>query len=262
MSYTYTTGDGWSVLLPAEPDGATEAVAILDNAIRQIKAFINDETNGLGKILGSTGQIKTLVIGTALPTPAAADRYWFYSTSLNGLYFCSSGVFLPVFPTGGAVSGKVLKSAGLATLPAWGTLMPTRGTVECQTTLVPGSADAQMVLVGSGLPTGISISGGNLRVADGYTVLIRGVASGAYNQTCAFYLKNITAGTTIQAACGTGALSGLSATHTGFFDTSLSNSSLANVDISLLYTLSGAATAVTASSTFPNARLVVDVYPN
>lgn len=261
MPYAYTTGDGWAVLLPTEPDGASEAVAILDDAIRQIKAFIADETNGVGKLLGSTGQIKTLVIGTALPTPASADRYWFYSTSLNGLYFCSSGAFIPVFPTGGAALGKVLKSAGIGVLPAWGSPVPTRGTVECSTTLVPGSTDAQMFLTGSGLPTGISISGGNLRVATGYTVLIRGIASGAYNNTCAFYLKNVTAGTTLQIACGMGAVSN-STTHTGLFDVSYSNSTVGNVDISLLYTLHGSAIAVTANSTYPNARLVVEVYPN
>ena len=47
MSYNYTNGDGVSVLLPTEPNGATEPLSNLDNAIRQIKAFLNDPTKGI-----------------------------------------------------------------------------------------------------------------------------------------------------------------------------------------------------------------------
>lgn len=47
MSYNYTNGDGVSVLLASEPNGATEPISNLDNAIRQIKAFLNDPTKGI-----------------------------------------------------------------------------------------------------------------------------------------------------------------------------------------------------------------------
>lgn len=46
MAYTYNPGDPVSVLDPAEPNGATEPVSNLDNAIRQIKAYLNDPTVG------------------------------------------------------------------------------------------------------------------------------------------------------------------------------------------------------------------------
>jgi hypothetical protein len=265
MSYTYVTGDGWVVLLPAEPDGATEAVAILDNAVRQIKAFINDETSGLGKILGSTGQIKTLVIGTALPTPDAADRYWFYSTSLNGLYFCSSGSFLPVFPTGGGALGKIIKGAGTGVLPTWSQDIPTRATIESHTTLTPNVSNHQMTLTGSGLPTGISISSGRIRVATGYTVLIRGIAHGIVHDAIAvtnatFELYNYTTSTSVQMGCGPTPLT-TGYTYFANFDVVFTNSSGANADLGVRVS-SANALASTASSTYPNARLIVEVHPN
>lgn len=46
MSYTYTTGQGVSALVPTEPNGATEPVSNLDDAIRQIKAFLADPSAG------------------------------------------------------------------------------------------------------------------------------------------------------------------------------------------------------------------------
>lgn len=46
MAYAYTNGDGVSVLLVTEPDGATEPVSILDQAVRQIKSYLNDPLAG------------------------------------------------------------------------------------------------------------------------------------------------------------------------------------------------------------------------
>ena len=47
MSYNYTNGDGVTVLLTSEPNGATEPISNLDNAIRQIKSFLNDPLKGI-----------------------------------------------------------------------------------------------------------------------------------------------------------------------------------------------------------------------
>lgn len=41
MSYLYTNGDGYQVLLPVEP-ADTDPVAVVGQALRQIKAFLND----------------------------------------------------------------------------------------------------------------------------------------------------------------------------------------------------------------------------
>ena len=55
MSYTYTTGQGVSALVPTEPNGATEPVSNLDDAIRQIKAFLTDPSAGWPSMLAAVG---------------------------------------------------------------------------------------------------------------------------------------------------------------------------------------------------------------
>lgn len=47
MSYSYTSGQGLSAFDPTRPNGATEAVDILDDAIRQIVEFLTDTTPGV-----------------------------------------------------------------------------------------------------------------------------------------------------------------------------------------------------------------------
>lgn len=46
MSYGYTNGDGLAVLDVTKPDGATEPVSNLDDAIKQVKAYLKDPTAG------------------------------------------------------------------------------------------------------------------------------------------------------------------------------------------------------------------------
>lgn len=48
MSYAYTNGDGVSVLDKTTPNGAAEPVSNLDDAIKQIKAWIRDTTSNVG----------------------------------------------------------------------------------------------------------------------------------------------------------------------------------------------------------------------
>jgi hypothetical protein len=60
MSYNYTNGDGVAVLLTSEPNGAVEPISNLDNAIRQIKSFLNDPTKGIPYI---ESQLTTLAAG-------------------------------------------------------------------------------------------------------------------------------------------------------------------------------------------------------
>ena len=55
MSYSYTTGQGVTALVPTEPNGATEPVSNLDDAIRQIKAFLTDSTAGWPFLLTAVG---------------------------------------------------------------------------------------------------------------------------------------------------------------------------------------------------------------
>ncbi len=46
MAYPYTNGDGLAVIDPLLPDGAAEPVANLDDALRQVKAYLKDPTAG------------------------------------------------------------------------------------------------------------------------------------------------------------------------------------------------------------------------
>ena len=69
MSYNYTNGDGVAVLLPAEPNGATEPVSILDNAVRQIKAYLNDPIAGPAALLSSLIPIGLVFPGWVTVTP-------------------------------------------------------------------------------------------------------------------------------------------------------------------------------------------------
>jgi len=76
MSYNYTDGDGISALDPATPNGATEPISILDNAIRQIKAYLCDELAGpqaqFNSLLSRTRVIATM--STAQPVVAGASE--------------------------------------------------------------------------------------------------------------------------------------------------------------------------------------------
>lgn len=61
MSYVYNPGDPVTVLDPAEPNGAAEPISVLDNAIRQVKAYLRDGTEGPAA--------KIAALGTAVSNP-------------------------------------------------------------------------------------------------------------------------------------------------------------------------------------------------
>lgn len=72
MAYTYSNGDGAAVLLITEPNGATEPLSNLDNAIRQLKAWANDPIAGPAPELNSKiGSTKIIVTQTSAQTIAA-----------------------------------------------------------------------------------------------------------------------------------------------------------------------------------------------
>lgn len=65
-SYAYSDGDGLTVLDKTVPDGAVEPVSNLDDAIRQIKAYLRDATAGQAKVVADlatlTASVDTLGI--------------------------------------------------------------------------------------------------------------------------------------------------------------------------------------------------------
>jgi hypothetical protein len=117
MAYTYSNGDGAAVLLTTEPNGATEPLSNLDNAIRQIKAYINDPIAGpdptLNKKIGAT---KVIVTQTSAQTIAAGagitpiefdnidldpsgefdDTTFKFTATDDGLYLVTVGLTLDV----------------------------------------------------------------------------------------------------------------------------------------------------------------------
>ncbi len=57
MSYSYTNGDGLAALTPTEPDGDAEPLSNLDDAIKQVKAFLLDPVAGYAALAASVGGI-------------------------------------------------------------------------------------------------------------------------------------------------------------------------------------------------------------
>lgn len=67
MPYDYNNGDGVSVLLVTEPNGATEPVSNADNAIRQIKKYLNDPSVGPdGKITALQSNVGVIATAGAI----------------------------------------------------------------------------------------------------------------------------------------------------------------------------------------------------
>lgn len=64
MSYAYTTGDGVSALDATKPDGSLEYVASLDDAVRQIKAYLTDSSAGPDALIGTLSNLSTTAKGS------------------------------------------------------------------------------------------------------------------------------------------------------------------------------------------------------
>ena len=81
MSYAYTNGDGVAALDPATPNGAAEPVSNLDDAVKQIKAWIRDTTSNVG----GTGMISAITALQAAVTgiPASVTGQGAFSVSLG-----------------------------------------------------------------------------------------------------------------------------------------------------------------------------------
>lgn len=75
MSYTYTAGQGVTALVPTEPNGATEPVSNLDDAIRQVKAFLTDSSAGWPYLVTQ--------VNAALAASANAGNKNFFSAYSN-----------------------------------------------------------------------------------------------------------------------------------------------------------------------------------
>lgn len=74
MSYDYTDGQGLSALDKTTPNGATEPVSNLDDAIRQVKAYLKDGVAGVAKIQTdvTAGNASLTSLGTRM-TAAETD---------------------------------------------------------------------------------------------------------------------------------------------------------------------------------------------
>ena len=59
--YTYTNGDGLTKLDATTPVGASEPISVLDDAIRQIKAYLKDPTSGVAALATQVANLATAV---------------------------------------------------------------------------------------------------------------------------------------------------------------------------------------------------------
>jgi microcystin-dependent protein len=90
MSYAYSNGDGLAVLDPLTPNGAVEPVAILDDAIRQIKAYLKDPTVGPEALINAV---------TAAANPPGTGKAYFGGTIPAGYLACDgSAVSRTTYP--------------------------------------------------------------------------------------------------------------------------------------------------------------------
>lgn len=72
--YDYNPGDGLSVLDETRPNGATEPVSILDNAVKQIKGYLKDATVGPdARITEMMNTTRVIVVHGGGQTVAATD---------------------------------------------------------------------------------------------------------------------------------------------------------------------------------------------
>ena len=71
-TYNYTNGDGVTALSASTPDGASEPVSVLDDAIRQVKAYLLDPTKGPNALITALNSGKVGFIemygGSSAPT--------------------------------------------------------------------------------------------------------------------------------------------------------------------------------------------------
>lgn len=70
MSYEYSNGEGLSALDPTRPDGQTEQIAILDDAIRQIKQYLADPVAGPDALARGAVPVGTVLVWSGLSAPA------------------------------------------------------------------------------------------------------------------------------------------------------------------------------------------------
>lgn len=262
-TFNYSNGDGHTVLDSATPVGATDPVSILDQSDQQIKKFIKDDVAGLAKILGPTGQMYTLRFGTSNPTPVSGEGYLFYRTDTGVLSLVSNGTLIPFIPGAGAVAGKVLFSGGLASVATWGKMIPSRNIVEVHSAFSVGSV-TDNALVGVTVASPVSVSGGKLVLATGYTYVIRGMVNAAVDLYPGSYIQlyNDTSASVLQYGMQCSGVT-FGRQLVSSFDATLENSSGSPITIALKVNVATSSTALSGvSSTHPAGRLVIEVHPN
>lgn len=79
--YSYTAGDGLSKLDASTPVGAAEPISILDDAIRQIKAYLKDSTSGLAALISRVNAQDTTISGLAAQVGSYGSRNFFSAYS-------------------------------------------------------------------------------------------------------------------------------------------------------------------------------------
>lgn len=142
MSYDYTDGDGLAVLDSATPNGAVEPVSNLDDAIRQIKAYLKDSTSGVQALTTNASPVKVIVSMSAVQafaSGAAAALVLFDTEALD-----NAGTFNPTTHTFTALSAGLYEVNVALNLTVTASAAPTD--VRCLLTVaVNGTTGARAI---------------------------------------------------------------------------------------------------------------------
>lgn len=79
--YSYTNGDGLTKLDVSTPVGAAEPISVLDDAIRQIKAYLKDSTSGLAALISRVAAQDTTISNIATLVGNYGSRNFFSAYS-------------------------------------------------------------------------------------------------------------------------------------------------------------------------------------
>lgn len=103
-SYNYSNGDGLSVLSASTPDGATEPGSNLDDAIRQIKAYLLDPVAGVQALVDALDPVRVVVNNStpqSFASGAAAATIEFDTEALDSGADFNDATFTFTAPTAG-----------------------------------------------------------------------------------------------------------------------------------------------------------------
>lgn len=117
MSYLYTDGDGLAALNKNTPNGATEPGSNLDDAIRQIKAYLLDPVAGVAALASALNPVRVIVNNStpqSFASGAAAAVVELDSEALDNTNSYNDSTFVFTVPLSGLYEVNVALKLSVA----------------------------------------------------------------------------------------------------------------------------------------------------